>query len=48
VLYGPGARALAARVTRALHAPAPTALSGGALSMFGSVAHVVVLAGRND
>jgi len=48
VLYGPGARALAVRVTRALHAPAPTALSGGALSMFGSVARVVVLVGRND
>ena len=48
VLYGPGAHALAARVTRALHAPAPTVLSGGALSMFGSVTRVVVLVGRND
>jgi hypothetical protein len=48
VLYGPGARALAARVTKALHAPAPTALSSGALSMFGSIARVVVLVGRND
>lgn len=47
VLYGAGARALAARVARALHAPTPTALRGGALSMFGSVARVVVLVGRN-
>ncbi len=48
VLYGPGARALATGVARVLHAPAPAALSGGALSMFGSVARVVVLVGRND
>ncbi len=48
VLYGSGARTLAARVARALHAPAPTALSGGALSMFGFVARVVVLVGRSD
>jgi hypothetical protein len=48
VLYGPGSRALAARVARALHAALPAALSGGALSMFGSVAHVVVLVGRSD
>jgi hypothetical protein len=48
VLYGPGARTLAARVAGTLHAPTPTALSGGALSMFGSVARVVVLVGRSD
>lgn len=48
VLYGPGAHALAARVAKTLHAPTPTALSGGALSMFGSVARVVVLVGHND
>jgi len=48
VLYGSGARTLATQAARALHAPAPTALSGGALSMFGSVAHVVVLVGRSD
>ncbi len=48
VLYGPGARAFAARVARTLHAHTPTALRGDALSMFGSVARVVVLVGRND
>jgi hypothetical protein len=48
VLYGPGARASAVRVAGALRAPTPTALSGGALSMFGSVARVVVLVGRSD
>jgi hypothetical protein len=48
VLYGPGARTLAARVARALHTSTPTALGGGALSMFGSVARVVVLVGRSD
>ncbi len=48
VLYGAGARTLAAGVVGALHAPAPTALSGGALSMFGSVARVVVLVGHSD
>jgi hypothetical protein len=31
-----------------LRAPTPTALGGGALSMFGSVARVVVLVGRSD
>jgi len=46
VLYGPGARASAVRVAGTLHAPTPTALSGGALRMFGSVASVVVLVGR--
>jgi hypothetical protein len=46
VLYGPGARTLATQAARALHATAPTALSGGALSMFGSIARVVVLVGR--
>jgi hypothetical protein len=47
VLYGPGARSLAARVRRALHAGRPiAALSGGALTMFGPVARVVVLVGR--
>jgi len=48
VLYGPGAHALAAHVARTLHAPAPTSLGGGALSMFGSVARVVVLVGHSD
>ncbi len=48
VLYGPGARALAAHVARTLHTATPTALRGGALSMFGSVAGVVVLVGRTD
>jgi hypothetical protein len=48
VLYGPGARASALRVAGALHAAAPSALSGGALSMFGSVASVVVLVGRSN
>jgi len=48
VLYGPGARSLAARAARALHAATPTALNGGALRMFGSVARVVVLVGRSD
>ncbi len=48
VHYGPGARASAVRVARALHAPTPTALSGGALSMFGPVASVVVLVGRSN
>jgi hypothetical protein len=48
VLYGPGAHALAARVAKTLRAPTPTALGGGALSMFGSVAHVVVLVGRSN
>ena len=48
VLYGPSARASAVRVAGALRAPTPTALSGGALSMFGSVARVVVLVGRSD
>jgi hypothetical protein len=48
VLYGPQARASALRVARALRAPAPSALSGGALQMFGSVASVVVLVGRSN
>lgn len=48
VLYGSGARTQAARVSKALHAPAAAALSGGALSMFGSVARVVVLVGRSN
>ncbi len=48
VLYGPGARASAVRVAGVLHASAPSALSGGALSMFGSVADVVVLVGRSN
>ena len=48
VLYGPGARAFAARVAGALHVATPTALNGGALRMFGSVARVVVLVGRGD
>jgi hypothetical protein len=48
VLYRPGARASALRVARALHAAAPSALSGGALLMFGSVASVVVLVGRSN
>jgi hypothetical protein len=48
VLYGPGARAFAARVAGALHAATPTPLNGGALRMFGSVARVVVLVGRSD
>jgi hypothetical protein len=48
VLYAPGQRALAARVARAIHAAAPGALAGGALRMFRSVAHVVVLVGRAD
>ncbi len=48
VLCGPGARASAVRVARALHASSPTALSGGALRMFGSVASVVVLVGRSN
>lgn len=48
VLYGTGARALASRVAGALHAPAPSALAGGALRMFGSVARVVVLVGHAD
>jgi hypothetical protein len=48
VLYGPGQRALAVRVARAIHAQAPSALAGGALRMFRSVAHVVVLVGRTD
>jgi hypothetical protein len=48
VLYGPGARPLATGVARALHAGAPSTLSGGALRMFGSVARVVVLVGRAD
>ena len=48
VLYASGARALASRVSRALHARAPSALSGGALGMFQSVARVVVLVGRVD
>jgi hypothetical protein len=48
VLYGAGAHALAARVARALHAPPPGKLTGGALAMFAAVARVVVLAGRSD
>jgi hypothetical protein len=48
VLFGPGQRALAARVARALHAQAPSTLAGGALQMFGSVARVVVLVGHAD
>jgi hypothetical protein len=48
VLYGPGAGPLAASVAVALHAAAPSALGGGALAMFGSVARVVVLVGRSD
>jgi hypothetical protein len=48
VLYGAGGRRLATRVARALHAPSPTALRGGALSMFGTVARVTVLVGRSD
>jgi hypothetical protein len=48
VLYRPGARASARRVARVLHAPPPSALSGGALHMFGSVASVVVLVGRSN
>jgi len=48
VLYRPGGRALAARVARTLHTASLTALSGGSLRMFGSVARVVVLVGRND
>jgi hypothetical protein len=48
VLYGAGARTLATRVAHALHAPSPTALSGGSLSMFGAVARVTVLVGRSD
>ncbi len=47
VLYGRAAKALAVRVARALRAPGPSALRGGALSMFGSVARVVVLVGRS-
>jgi hypothetical protein len=48
VLYGPGARAFAASVARALHVATPTALNGGALRMFGPVARVVVLVGRRN
>jgi hypothetical protein len=48
VLYGPGARAFAARVAGALHAAGPTALNGGALRMFGSIARVVVLVGHTN
>jgi hypothetical protein len=48
VLYGTGSRALASRVARALHAAAPSALAGGALQMFRSVARVVVLVGHAD
>jgi hypothetical protein len=48
VLYRPGARALALRVARALHAAAPVALNDGSLRMFGAVARVVVLVGRSD
>jgi hypothetical protein len=48
VLFGPGARALALRVARALHAARPSALNDGALRMFGSIARVVVLVGRSD
>jgi hypothetical protein len=48
VLFGHGARALAARVAITLHAAKPTALSGGALRMFGSLAQVVVLVGRGS
>jgi hypothetical protein len=48
VLYSPGARGLATGVARALHTGGPSALSGGALQMFGSVARVVVLVGRVD
>ncbi|MEA2371295.1 MAG: hypothetical protein QOH12_1689 [Solirubrobacteraceae bacterium] len=45
VLYGAGARDSAIRAARALHVPAPLPLLGGPLTMFGSVARVVVLAG---
>ncbi len=48
ILYGPGSRALASRVARALRAAAPSALAGGALQMFRSVARVVVLVGHAD
>lgn len=48
VLYGPSARGLATSVARALHAGGPSALTGGGLQMFGSVARVVVLVGRTD
>ena len=48
VLFAPGARSLAARVARALHASAPSALAAGALRMFRSVARVVVLVGHAD
>jgi hypothetical protein len=48
VLYGHGSGALASRVARVLHAAAPSALTGGALQMFRSVARVVVLVGHAD
>lgn len=48
VLYAPGARALATRVARALHAPTPGPLASGELKMFGSIAQVVVLVGHTD
>jgi hypothetical protein len=48
VLYGAGARALASRVARALHAAPPRALGEGAQAMFAGVARVVVLVGRSD
>jgi hypothetical protein len=48
VLFGPGARALAAKVARTLGAAGPSALTGGASQMFGSIARVVVLVGRSD
>ena len=48
VLYGPGAHALAQHVAGVLHASSPHQLSGGPLSMFGSLARVVVLVGRHD
>jgi hypothetical protein len=48
VMYAPGARTLASRVARALHAHAPERLSVGAAKMFGSTARVVVLVGRSD
>jgi len=46
VLYAPGARRTALAAARALHAANPKPLSGAQLTMFGSVAQVVVFAGR--
>jgi hypothetical protein len=46
VLYAPGGRRIALAAARAVHAATPRPLSAAQLTMFGSVAQVVVFAGR--